>query len=396
MQCWTSSELMIDWLINHFDPQTREKAQGRHRALFMDGHSFHFMEPVIAFALENDIVIIGYPPHCTHALQGLDIVCFAKFKAQLKKAVVNFEEQHGQAVSKADFMGVFGTAFNELFDSDTIRAAWKATGLHPFDPSVIKPEQMKPAEAHSSIPLPLLIAKEKECMEEPNWNLINMSSDPVQYTRKEPMGRQIGQLTIALSEAKTLVDVHRENEEAWAAQAVLQDLQLKKMKRVIVAQEERKKDKGDKDNTSLPGPSEGYGRIWSAEDILELKRKKWEGEEQEAREKKERVKNKEDMKIKKAAFEAEWKKIIEGHKRAVDKWNEECRQLKENGAKKKDWPRKPTHISKKDLSVKWFGTSKKSSQEVVGDDKGATGGEGDKESNKEDEPVDVQNDFDED
>ncbi|KAF5333854.1 hypothetical protein D9758_018211 [Tetrapyrgos nigripes] len=139
MQCWTSSELMIDWLINHFDPQTREKAQGRHRALFMDGHSSHFTEPVIAFALENDIVIIGYPPHCTHALQGLDIVCFAKFKAQLKKAVVNFEEQHGQAVSKADFMGVFGTAFNELFDSDTIRAVWKATGLHPFDPSVIKP-----------------------------------------------------------------------------------------------------------------------------------------------------------------------------------------------------------------------------------------------------------------
>ncbi|KAF5347471.1 hypothetical protein D9758_015051 [Tetrapyrgos nigripes] len=89
---WTDLELTIDWLVNHFDPQTREKAQGHTRALFMDGHSSHFTEPVIQFALANGIVVIGYPPHCTHALQGLDVVCFAKLKAQLKKAVTEFEE----------------------------------------------------------------------------------------------------------------------------------------------------------------------------------------------------------------------------------------------------------------------------------------------------------------
>ncbi|THU90679.1 DDE-domain-containing protein, partial [Dendrothele bispora CBS 962.96] len=146
---WTDSEIAIEWIKTQFDPQTREKAQSRRRVLLMDGHSSHFTEPVIQFALTYDIIVMGYPPHCTHALQGLDVVCFAKMKTELKDAVAEFEGLHGNPVAKGDFTGVFGAAFVKAFTEDSVLAAFRATGIHPYDPSVIKPEKLKPAEALS-------------------------------------------------------------------------------------------------------------------------------------------------------------------------------------------------------------------------------------------------------
>ncbi|KAF5390901.1 hypothetical protein D9757_003917 [Collybiopsis confluens] len=112
----------------------------------MDGHSSHFTPEVIAFAMQLNIRIIGYPPHCTHALQGLDVVCFAKFKTELKRAATQFEETHRHSVDKADFTGVFGRAFLLSFSDDSVQKAFEVTGIYPYNPNVVTPEQMKPAE----------------------------------------------------------------------------------------------------------------------------------------------------------------------------------------------------------------------------------------------------------
>ncbi|KDQ08328.1 hypothetical protein BOTBODRAFT_118813, partial [Botryobasidium botryosum FD-172 SS1] len=146
---WTDSELAIDWIINDFDPQTREKAGGRTRVLLLDGHSSHYSTQLLDFAAANNIIILGYPPHCTHALQGLDVVCFAKMKDAWKEDIHKFEETHRRSVTKGDFTKVFGTAFLRAFMRESILAAFKATGIHPFNPDIIKPTQTKPSEATS-------------------------------------------------------------------------------------------------------------------------------------------------------------------------------------------------------------------------------------------------------
>jgi hypothetical protein len=139
-----------------FDPQTKDKAAGETRVLLMDGHSSHYTADLLEYCLQNNIEVIGYPPHCTHALQGLDVVCFAKMKTEWKDEIKAFEELHKRSVDKADFCGVFGRAFLRAFTKHNVEAAFAATGIHPFDPDVVKPEQMKPAEAtstRSSFPL---------------------------------------------------------------------------------------------------------------------------------------------------------------------------------------------------------------------------------------------------
>jgi len=111
----------------------------------MDGHSLHYTLQLLAYMQANNIVILGYPPHCTHVLQGLDVVCFAKMKAEFHHKIGKFECLHKTRVMKSDFAGVFGSAYLCLFTEDTIKAAFLATGIYPFNPDAISEKEMKPS-----------------------------------------------------------------------------------------------------------------------------------------------------------------------------------------------------------------------------------------------------------
>jgi len=87
-------------MVKDFDPQTKEKAGGCTHVLLMDGHSSHYSLKLLDCAWANNIVILGYPPHCTHVLQGLDVVCFAKMKNEFHSKIQKFEALHGTVLGK--------------------------------------------------------------------------------------------------------------------------------------------------------------------------------------------------------------------------------------------------------------------------------------------------------
>ena len=58
--------------------------------VLIDGHSSHYTLESLEYARDNNIVILGYPPHCTHVVQGLDVVCFAKMKEEFCKEIHEF------------------------------------------------------------------------------------------------------------------------------------------------------------------------------------------------------------------------------------------------------------------------------------------------------------------
>lgn len=60
-------------------------------------------------------------------------------------------------MGKADFTQLFGNVFLQAFTPDTIKAALRVTSIHPFNPDVIRPEQMAPSVPTSTcgtFPLP--------------------------------------------------------------------------------------------------------------------------------------------------------------------------------------------------------------------------------------------------
>jgi hypothetical protein len=146
---WTDGDVALFWMIKDFNEQTCDKAQGHTRVLILDGHSLHYTPELLEYARDHNIMILGYPPHCTHALQGLDVVCFARMKETWKQVIIDFEALHRAKVAKADFVGLFGKAYQIAFTKETIEVAFRVTGVYPFDRSVITEKQMQPSEATS-------------------------------------------------------------------------------------------------------------------------------------------------------------------------------------------------------------------------------------------------------
>jgi hypothetical protein len=147
---WTNGDLGYKWLTKVFDAATKAEANGLPHALLLDGHSSHYSQRFLNYARENNIILLGYPPHCTHVLQGLDIVCFAKMKARWQAAIMAFESRTMRHVSKVEFLSVWAPAYLEAFDESTVRAAFEVTGVIPFNPNFVTEAQMKPSCATST------------------------------------------------------------------------------------------------------------------------------------------------------------------------------------------------------------------------------------------------------
>ena len=57
-----------------------------------------------------------------------------------------FEEEYGCGVKKSNFTRVWGTAYLKAFTQELVESAFSSTGIHPFNPNVIHPEQIKPSK----------------------------------------------------------------------------------------------------------------------------------------------------------------------------------------------------------------------------------------------------------
>ena len=133
-----------------FDPETRAKAAGRIRGLLMDGHDSHYSYELLDYADSVGIVLLGYVPHATHVLQGLDVVCFAIMKKWFEQSIRQFEEEKKRTVKKEDFLRVFGKAFIQSFTRETNKKVFEATGIVPFNPNVVTADDMAPSKATST------------------------------------------------------------------------------------------------------------------------------------------------------------------------------------------------------------------------------------------------------
>jgi len=148
---WTNQNIAVNYL-RKFDEQTREKADGRTRVLFLDGHASHDSLELVDNAHKKDIKILAYPSHTTHILQGLDVVCFAQLKQKHAQKIREFKENNNLALTHKCFLSTFGPAFIEAFSPEMVRAAFSATGIYPFSRDVVSSEKMGPSEALSTNP----------------------------------------------------------------------------------------------------------------------------------------------------------------------------------------------------------------------------------------------------
>jgi len=138
---WTNGEIGTEW-IKEFDRNTTRKANGRYRLLLVDGHNSHYTRGFLEYARTHKILVLCYPAHTTHVLQGLDVVVFAVVKRCLGDEREEWERKTGEKMSKTNFLGIYGWAHQRALTPETIKSSFRATGVWPLNPSVIIPAMM--------------------------------------------------------------------------------------------------------------------------------------------------------------------------------------------------------------------------------------------------------------
>jgi hypothetical protein len=83
--CMTS-ELFID-LLKHIRTLTNCSME-RKLLIVLDNHASHTSIEAILFCRKNGIVLLSFPPHCSHKLQPLDVSVFGPFKINFRAALL--------------------------------------------------------------------------------------------------------------------------------------------------------------------------------------------------------------------------------------------------------------------------------------------------------------------
>ena len=99
----------------------------------MDNHKTHVSLNIINFARENGVVVLTFPPHCSHRLQPLDVSLYGPFKTYFYSAQSNFMTSNaGKTITTYDLSSMASQAFNKAFTKANILSRFKKTGISPF------------------------------------------------------------------------------------------------------------------------------------------------------------------------------------------------------------------------------------------------------------------------
>lgn len=122
--------------------------------LLMDNHESHLSIKGLDFLKENGVVVLTFPPHCTHRLQPLDRSVFAALKKQINNAFSNHLRQHPAIpITVKRIPNIIVKALENSFTPSNIISGFLKTGIYPLNPDIFGEEEFMPAEV-TDRPLP--------------------------------------------------------------------------------------------------------------------------------------------------------------------------------------------------------------------------------------------------
>ena len=213
---YTNYSLTMDWLA-HFERSSARRQVGTHRLLLLDGFGSHCTKQFIDYCDNHKIVVFCLPPHSSHLLQPLDVVVFQPYKHYHAEAVEAATRMGCGDFNKIEFLDKIDSIRQQTFKPSTIQSAFRATGLIPYDPSIVisklreaapppPPRSVQPSGSGPS--MPLTIATLKAQGEELLHDAKNMSPD---FQNRLKLVLQGG---LALAQSGALAMEHMENTQA--------------------------------------------------------------------------------------------------------------------------------------------------------------------------------------
>lgn len=114
--------------------------------LLLDNHSAHLSIEGLNFAKDNGIIMLSFPPHCTHRLQPLDRSVYGPLKKYVNSAMDQWMINHpGQHMTIYEIPGIISQAFPLATTPSNILAGFKACGICPFNRDIFQEHDFMPS-----------------------------------------------------------------------------------------------------------------------------------------------------------------------------------------------------------------------------------------------------------
>jgi len=133
---YSNDYLTIAWL-KHFEIFSARRQSGVYRLLLLDGYRSHCTREFIEYCDNHKIIPFCLPPYTSHLLQPLDVVVFQPYKHYHTEAIEAATRTGCTGFDKVEFLTAINSIRQQTFKSSTIRSAFRATGLVPYNPTVV-------------------------------------------------------------------------------------------------------------------------------------------------------------------------------------------------------------------------------------------------------------------
>jgi hypothetical protein len=149
---WTSNVHGLQWLRRCFEPETREKANGKTRLLICDGHDSHVTPDFIIHCMFHNIVLLILPPHTSHITQPLDVGIFSPLKRHMAAELHGIIITEVARIQKVEWVSAFARARKKALRKSNILSAYLGAGLFPFCPDKVLRQIPTMPEVHPQTP----------------------------------------------------------------------------------------------------------------------------------------------------------------------------------------------------------------------------------------------------
>nr|CAI5825316.1 unnamed protein product [Callosobruchus analis] len=134
--------LFLEHFKNHVRPSKENMV-----LLLLDNYALHTEVKNINFCKENGIILLTFPPHCTHKLQPMDRAIFGPFKKAVNTTCDNWMRSHpGKVMTIYDIPGIVKTSFDIAITVKNVTAGFQATGIWPLNTKIFGDEEFLPSQ----------------------------------------------------------------------------------------------------------------------------------------------------------------------------------------------------------------------------------------------------------
>nr|XP_053616775.1 uncharacterized protein LOC128678900 [Plodia interpunctella] len=139
----TEKEFLVfmDHFIKHAKPTKEEPV-----LLLLDNHCSHVNIAIVEKAKENNVVMLSFPPHCSHNLQPMDVGVYGPFKNYVNRAQTAWMHNNpGKTMTIYDIPGIVKESLPLALNPANIMSGFKASGVWPLNVDIFQDSDFAPS-----------------------------------------------------------------------------------------------------------------------------------------------------------------------------------------------------------------------------------------------------------